>query len=284
MIPNPVRAWLTEHGAGQIIEIREVGGGCINHGRMIKTDSQQTFFVKTNSQTPADMFEREAEGLLALQIRGAPRVPLPYQAGRDYLILEYLAPAERQPDYWSVFGRQLALLHLTTSPSFGFNHDNYIGSTPQSNTWGENGFEFYAQQRLLFQARLANQHGLLTSREVQQVEGLASRLAEFIPEQPASLIHGDLWSGNLIVDSAGMPVLIDPAVYFGWAEAELAMTDLFGGFPKIFYHAYEQVRPLEPGYWERFPIYNLYHLINHLNLFGTGYRAQVLNTLARYSS
>ena len=124
----------------------------------------------------------------------------------------------------------------------------------------------------------------LQAEEVQQVERLASRLAELIPEQPASLIHGDLWSGNLIVDSAGMPVLIDPAVYFGWAEAELAMTDLFGGFPKIFYHAYEQVRPLEPGYWERFPIYNLYHLINHLNLFGTGYRAQVLNILARYSS
>jgi len=283
VIPEAVQEWLVEHSAGQVIDGRPLGGGCINYCQRIKTASGQIYFLKTNSQSPAEMFAREAEGLAALKVRDGPRLPTPYLAGPDFLLLEYLAPGERLPDFWSIFGQELTALHLVISPRFGFDHDNFIGSTPQPNGWKENGFEFFAEQRLLFQARLANRRGLLSSREVSRVERLGDRLGELIPRQPASLIHGDLWSGNLISDEHGLPALIDPAVYYGWAEAELAMTALFGAFPLSFYHAYELARPLEKGYRERFPIYNLYHLINHLNLFGEGYLAQVLAILDRYN-
>lgn len=276
--------WLVEQSAGQIIESREIGGGCINHGHYLKTSGGQTFFLKTNPQSPPDKFFREEEDLLALQLKTGPRLPIPYLAGANFLLLEYLAPAGRRMDFWTVFGRQLAQLHSVTALEFGFSHDNYIGSTPQANSWERNGFEFFAEQRLLYQARLAQQKGMLGVREVQRVESLGRRLADLIPKQPASLLHGDLWGGNLITDSAGMPAIIDPAAYYGWAEAELAMTSLFGGFPQAFYRAYEDTRPLEPGYWARFPIYNLYHLLNHLNLFGEGYLSEILAVLARYQA
>jgi fructosamine-3-kinase len=145
------------------------------------------------------------------------------------------------------------------------------------------GHRFFAERRLLYQARLAERRGLLGREQVRQAERLAARLPELIPEQPASLIHGDLWSGNTITDAAGNPALIDPAAYYGWAEAELAMTALFGAFPAGFYQAYAERRTLEPGFRQRFPIYNLYHLFNHLNLFGGGYRGEVLSILRHYT-
>lgn len=196
--------------------------------------------------------------------------------------MEDLSPGRRAGDYWPAFGRRLARLHQQTRPEFGFEHDNYIGSTPQPNPWTADGYAFFAEQRLLYQARLARRQGLLGTAEVKQTERLARRLPELVPEQPASLIHGDLWSGNALADRGGNPALIDPAAHYGWAEAELAMTTLFGGFPEVFYRAYQELNPRPPGLWERFEIYNLYHLLNHLNLFGGGYRAQVTGILRRY--
>jgi fructosamine-3-kinase len=234
------------------------------------------------------MFEREAEGLAALQSGSAsgaepfPRVPLAYCYGNSFLLLEDLKPAPPGENYWEQFGRQLAHLHQITSPQFGFDHDNYIGSTPQRNPWVDNGFDFFSEYRLRFQARLAQRNELLDVYDVRQVEAICQRLPELIPSQPASLLHGDLWSGNAITDSKGAPAIIDPAVYYGWSEAELAMTSLFGGFPETFYEAYQEEHPLEPGYRQRFPIYNLYHLLNHLNLFGTGYLSQVRSILHRF--
>ncbi len=146
----------------------------------------------------------------------------------------------------------------------------------------EDGYAFFAEQRLIYQARLAFDSRLLDERETRRVAALAQRLPELIPEQPASLIHGDLWSGNAVTDSAGGPALIDPAAHYGWAEAELGMTSLFGGFPSRFYEAYDQDRSLQPGWRERLPLYNLYHLLNHLNLFGAGYLGQVRSILSRY--
>jgi fructosamine-3-kinase len=135
----------------------------------------------------------------------------------------------------------------------------------------------------MFQVRLAYEWGRLDHVVVRQAEYLAARLADLIPEQPASIIHGDLWSGNVMTNSKGDPAIIDPAAYFGWAEADLAMTSLFGGFPPVFYQAYQEFRPLQPGWRERFPLYNLYHLLNHLNLFGASYREPVMGILENYS-
>ena len=180
-------------------------------------------------------------------------------------------------------GRKLAALHNHTNAQFGFEHDNYIGSTPQPNTWTEDGYAFFGEQRLNFQAQLAAKRGLLSRAEEGQVERVGERLAELVPQQPASLLHGDLWDGNALADENGQPALIDPAAHYGWAEAELGMTALFGGFGAEFYAAYEEARPLETGYQERFPVYNLYHLLNHLNLFGMGYHGQVIAILKRYA-
>jgi fructosamine-3-kinase len=282
VIPEEVRAWLVENGHGTVIASRGVGGGCINAGTILTTGTGLTFFLKSNRQAPADMFEREAQGLESLAVPDGPRIPRPYLHGTHFLLLENLAPGPRREDYWPSFGRQLAALHENTSSRFGFQHDNYIGSTPQPNPWTEDGYEFFAERRLSFQARLAQKQGYLEPEGVRQVERLAERLPELIPKQVASLVHGDLWSGNAMVDAAGNPAIIDPAAHFGWAEAELAMTTLFGVFPEGFYRAYSEVRLLEPGYQERYPIYNLYHLLNHLNLFGRGYLGEVLSSLRRF--
>lgn len=282
MVPESVIKWLADQGLGEVSRVQPVGGGCINNGARLQTTKDKTFFLKTNLHAPADMFAREAEGLRTIRTTDGPRVPEAYLDGPDFLLLEDLKPGSRRGNYWEIFGWQLAALHNHTNSQFGFAHDNYLGSTPQPNGWLEDGHSFYAEQRLLFQARLAQHNGFFSVREVQMVEKLASRLKELVPAQPGSLLHGDLWSGNAITDVEGAPAIFDPAVYYGWAEAELGMTALFGGFPESFYNAYEQVRPLEPGWCGRLDLYNLYHLLNHLNLFGEGYYGSVMGILQRY--
>lgn len=279
MIPGAIIEWCQKKGHGKVISSTTLGGGCINNGSRLKTTSGNTFFLKTNTNSPSDMFIREAEGLEALSVPGGPRAPKVFLSGPDFLLIEDLAPSSRAADYWSVFGRQLAVLHNNTNPKFGFDHDNYIGSTPQINIWTDDGHDFFGEHRLLYQTQRAEMRGLLGEKEMRQIENLVNRLVELIPGQPASLIHGDLWSGNAMTDDAGQPAIIDPAAHYGWAEADLAMTSLFGSFPDVFYHAYTEVRKLDNGYRERFQIYNLYHLLNHLNLFGTGYLGQVRSTL-----
>ncbi len=282
-VPQAVARWCREQGHGEPSDLRPASGGCINDGGVLTTASGARFFLKQNAAAPADMFLREAEGLQALATPEGPRVPEPLLWGPGFLLLEDLRPAPPQPGYWEAFGRRLAALHEHTNDRFGFHHDNYIGSTPQPNPWTEDGHLFFAEHRLRFQARLAHQRGLLDSSDLQRVEVLAERLPELVPEQPASLIHGDLWSGNAITGPQGEPAIIDPAAHFGWAEAELGMTALFGGFPAAFYAAYEEAHPLEPGWRARLPLYNLYHLLNHLNLFGAGYLGQVRAVLARFT-
>ncbi len=279
MIPEAVPGWLNQNKYGEVISIQAIEGGCINNGMVIQTRSGDSFFLKVNPSAPANMFEREAEGLEVLKVEGGPVVPKPLMYGMDFLLMENLSPATRCTAYWKDFGRALAALHSHQGKLFGFDEDNYIGSTPQPNPWTEDGYNFFAQARLLYMANLASRYGLLDNPTRKKISILASRLNSLVPEQPPSLIHGDLWSGNAMTDSQGNPAIIDPAVHYGWAEAELAMTSLFGSFPTQFYHAYEEVRPLEPGYQERFPIYNLYHLLNHVVLFGRGYLGQVRSIL-----
>jgi fructosamine-3-kinase len=283
MIPGAVRDWLQKQGSGEVISWQAVGGGCINHGMVLHTRTGESFFLKVNTATPANMFPCEAEGLQALRVTGGPTVPEPYLYGSDFLLMEDLAPTQKQGNYWQAFGKALATLHNHTGRDFGFPTDNYIGSTPQPNPWTRDGFDFFAQERLLFLTNTATLKGLLDRTTSDRLASLAARLRSLVPEQPPSLIHGDLWSGNAMTDSRGSPAIIDPAAHYGWAEADLAMTSLFGSFPSQFYHAYESVRPLEPDYPQRFPIYNLYHLLNHLVLFGRGYLDQIKSILNRYT-
>jgi protein-ribulosamine 3-kinase len=283
MIPDQAAKWLRENNFGEVTTTKNVGGGCINNGAQIKTTKGDSFFLKTNQYTPQDMFYKEAQGLSALKVDDGPVVPKPYIWGKDFLLMEDLSPAPRQASYWEEFGGKLANLHNHTHNQFGFEHDNYIGSTPQPNRFTEDGYVFFGEQRLLFQSELAERQGLLNKQDAAAVKRIGDRLAELVPQQPASLLHGDLWSGNAISDSKGNPALIDPAVYYGWAEAELAMTALFGAFPQSFYDTYTSTRPLESGYKNRYPIYNLYHLLNHLNLFGTGYLGQVRQILRKFT-
>ncbi len=278
-LPQEVVRWLERQGYGQVVEVRSQGGGCINQAYRLRTTSGARFFLKVNPSAPSDMFLREAEGLKALAVPQGPTVPTPYLWGENFLLMEDLCPAPRQPNYWEAFGRAMARLHQHQGPKFGFAHDNYIGSTPQPNPWTDDGYAFYAQHRLLYQAQRAYRRGLITQRDLEGVERIASRLPEWVPPQPPSLLHGDLWSGNATTDAHGGPAIVDPAVYYGWAEADLAMTALFGRFPEAFYRAYQEVRPLEPGWEERFSLYNLYHLLNHVNLFGSGYLSETRSVI-----
>lgn len=283
MYPEKLTNFIIEQGWGEITSAQALGGGCINDARVLETSSGPRLFLKQNRAIPADMFAREADGLRELgSVPGAPRVPQVFLEDANFLLLEYLAPEPRHPRIWEIFGAELASLHLHTAPRFGFHADNYIGATPQPNPWTENGHNFFVEQRLLFQAQLARKNGLLGADGLRQVERLCQRLSDLVPAQPASLLHGDLWSGNIHTGPGGLACLIDPAACYGWAEADLAMANLFGSLPAEFYASYENIRPLAPGYRARFDLYNLYHLLNHLNLFGYGYLAQVQAVLRRY--
>jgi fructosamine-3-kinase len=283
MIPAAVVDWLESHGYGKIRSQQPVGGGCINDGTRLETESGTSFFLKTNSAAPADMFASEAEGLAELRKANGPRLPYAYLWDAEFILLEDLRPTQRATDYWESLGRQLAQLHQTSNQKFGFSADNYLGTTRQPNPWTVDGYEFFAEHRLGFQVRLARDNGRLTHSEATEINRLANRLDQLVPPQPASLIHGDLWGGNAISDERGQPAIIDPAAHYGWAEAELGMTGLFGGFPKTFYTTYVETRTLDIGWADRLPIYNLYHLLNHLNLFGGGYHNQVMQIAKRFS-
>jgi fructosamine-3-kinase len=283
MLPTQITSYFNKNSFGEVVNKVPVSGGCISNGQILTTKSGMTFFLKSNPNTPADMFAREAEGLTAIRVDNGPAIPKVYLFGQDFILLEDLSPAPKRRDYWSAFGHQLAALHNYTNSQFGFEHDNYIGSTRQVNRWMVDGHQFFAEYRLNFQAQMAFESRLLSKNALKKIESIANQLTELIPSQPPSLLHGDLWSGNAVTDSSGAPALIDPAAHFGWAEAELAMTTLFGAFPSKFFQAYEEIFSLTPDYRERFPIYNLYHLLNHLNIFGRGYLNQVKAVLYRYA-
>lgn len=281
-IPSPVKDFCRANGYGNIRRATPLGGGCVNNASRLDTDGGP-LFLKVNDSTPPDMFEREAEGLIALAAPNAIRVSKVLGVGSNFILQEFVEPGKRRADFWETLGQQIAALHNTISPRFGFPHDNYIGSTPQVNTWEDDGHTFFTEHRLRYQANLARRHRLLDPSTHVSLISLISRISSLIPPQPASLLHGDLWSGNLHTGPNGEPVLIDPAAHYGWAEADLAMMTLFGSPPDSFFRAYESVRPLTPGYRDRFDLYNLYHLLNHLNLFGESYGTSVRAILQRYA-
>lgn len=275
-----------------VVTTARVGGGCINEAYRVTLGSGRVVFVKHHAHASCEVFEREAEGLSALRAVGAIRVPQVHGVapvgGGACLVLEHLETAARPPQgYEARLGAGLAQLHRASqSARAGFAHDNFLGSSPQPNGWSSDWVEFFAQQRLGHQLRLAVSAGRLEGRRVRQAERLMARLGEILgpsAQEPMVLLHGDLWSGNQMADVRGEPVLIDPAAYYGHREAELSMTMLFGGFGAEFYAGYESVWPLTAGWRERAEVYGLYHLLNHLNLFGFSYLGACARVLERWS-
>ena len=261
-----------------------IGGGCINRGFHLKGHGRD-FFVKLNAASALAMFEAEAAGLREIAATSTVRVPLPVCTGSDperaWLALEYLPLSSDGQHAMAALGERLAALHRVTSATFGWTRGNTIGSTLQVNTPLPEWSEFWVHRRLGYQLDLADRsgyRGVLQRKGELLLERVPSLLAGHRPA--ASLVHGDLWGGNAAA-IAGEPVIFDPAVYYGDREVDLAMTRLFGGFPSEFYSAYENAWPLEHGHRERRDLYNLYHVLNHLNLFGGGYLRQALQMIDR---
>jgi len=257
---------------------RPVGGGCINSAVHL-VDGERGYFVKTNDPGSVAMFEAERDGLRDMAIPGAPRVPRPVAAGTAdgfaYLALEYIELGRLSGSAWSRLGEQLVVLHRQTAREFGWHRDNTIGATPQVNHWTPHWVDFWCKHRLGYQLDLAESRGL--SRDAaERGRRLQERLKDLFPgyDPPPSLLHGDLWGGNVAADESGEPVIFDPAVYHGDREADIAMTELFGRFDRRFYDAYQGAWALDPGYAQRRTLYNLYHVLNHFNLFGGGYGSQ----------
>ena len=269
----------------EVLEARFLAGGDINTSAQVFS-AEGLYFVKWNTADCEGMFESEARGLYLLRSTDALYIPAVIGHGhhldKAYLILEYIDPVKPKADYWETFGQSLALLHSHTQPRFGLDFDNYIGSLPQSNVLTNNGVSFFVEQRLHPLAGQALYKGLLSRELYEQFQKLYQRLPDILPNERPALLHGDLWSGNVLVNEEGNVTLIDPAVYYGYREAELAFTMLFGGFDQRFYEAYRESFPLEDGFEERIPIYNLYPLLVHLNLFGTGYLSGIERVLKQF--
>jgi fructosamine-3-kinase len=237
--------------------------------------------IKRRHDVPADFFRAEARGLAALCEAQALRVPEVFEVQDDRIVLEDLGEGHRASGYWEHAGTGLARQHSVIGTRFGFDHSGYCGDSPQDNTSDDEGWRFFAERRLLPQMRRARDSGRIDARDVAAIESICLHLRERVPEMPPTLLHGDLWSGNLHACGDGSPALIDAAaVHYGWAEAELAMLTLFGAPPPAFFEAYAEHAPLRPAWHERAQLYNLYHLLNHVNLFGAGYVPTLRSALA----
>jgi fructosamine-3-kinase len=298
-MPQPLSAALAEHIAEHITELtaqpfkaetqQSISGGCINQAVKV-ADQQRSFFVKTNQgKLPDDrlsaqlaMFEAEYDGLKAMHNSHTLKVPQPLccgvangqASGQAYIVMEWLDLAGKGAETsWQRMGEQLAAMHqVLSTEGFGWHRNNTIGATPQQNGWLDNWVEFWRDRRLGPQFELAYDRGSHFPRRDELMSAIPRLLNDHHP-LPA-LLHGDLWSGNAAITAAGEPVILDPATYYGDAETDLAMTELFGRFPAVFYRAYHAALPIDAGYHQRKVLYNLYHILNHFNLFGGSYAAQ----------
>ena len=266
-----------------------VGGGCIHTSLAIQGDTpsgKRRFFAKLNEASRADLFEAEADGLAALAHAGEVAVPKVVARGADHerawLVLEWLDLEPLHGRAAASLGTALARQHRLEQPRFGWARDNFIGASPQPNGWSDDWLAFWRERRLAFQLRLAAKNRL-PSRMIDRGERLAADCEAFFrgyaPHR--SLLHGDLWGGNAAAREDGVAVVFDPAVYVGDREADLAMTELFGGFPAQFRAAYDDQWPLDDGYRARRDFYNLYHVLNHANLFAGGYVMQAAQSIER---
>ncbi len=280
-----------------ITETDRLSGGDINKAYGLTLNTGAHIFMKANSKANADFFTAEAAGLSAIEATSVIKTPEILCTGTDdgedvgysFLLLKFIKSAKPRTDYWETFARDLAALHkadtkiFEISGKFGFFQNNFIGARAQNNTPSDSWISFFRDNRLAPQFKDADSY--FTAEDRSKITKLLDHLEDFLiePNQP-SLLHGDLWSGNVMCGPEGKAMFIDPAAHIGHAEADLAMTELFGGFPEKFYDAYHEANPLEPGYENRRDLYNLYQLLNHLNLFGPTYLGPVLSIVDEYVS
>ncbi|HYE96248.1 MAG TPA: fructosamine kinase family protein [Rubricoccaceae bacterium] len=291
----PVRQ-AVEGVVGAVRRTAPVGGGCIAHATRVET-KRGPFFLKWAEGPAGRTFAKEAEGLRVLRAAAGPDLlvpePLLVRDAADgepgFFLAEWVERGRADRAYWARFGVAFAALHRAKAPvrgeagPYGFPTDNVIGRLPQPNGWRGNWPSFFREHRLEPRFALARAQGCWDAAWDALADRLLDRLSDLLPAHPTpSLLHGDLWSGNAFPSADGRAVLIDPAVYVGDREADLAMTELFGGFEAPFYDAYRAAWPLEPGYEERREVYNLYHLVNHLTHFGGGYASGVARVLRRF--
>lgn len=286
---DTIQTLLTEHHGSPITSVRlfPVGGGSVNEAYKIISNRAEFYFAKINSVSLfPSLFTKEKNSLEILAKTGAIAVPRVI-ACKEYgdhqiLILEWVEPGLRTEDFWRTFGRQLAQLHQITNACFGGKEDNYMGALPQYNPPLGNWTDFFIQQRLEPQIRLAFNYRYFNQTIMGQFRRLYHFLPEIFPDVSPSLLHGDLWKGNFLCNKNSKPVLIDPAVYFGYHQMDLAMTTLFGGFDSQFYEVYQYHIPLPTNYREIWKICNLYPLLVHLNLFGMSYLQDIVDILRPY--
>ena len=262
-------------------------GGCINHGGICVTSSGSIFLKWNDRKKFPEMLKVEAKGLSLLRTGTPLRLPKVVHVGEvddlQFLLLENVSEGRPKKTYWETFGRGLATLHQNTSETFGLDHDNYIGSLRQTNMPSQTWLDFFVEQRLRKQLQMAFDSRKIENGLIKKFESLFARLDSLLSKEGPSLLHGDLWGGNIMTDDVGDPVLIDPAVYYGHREADLAMTQLFGGFDISFLKSYDDAFPLSPGFKDRFDIFNLYPLLVHVNLFGAGYLRQVTSIVDKFA-
>lgn len=287
MISSSFKCHLQQILGRKITQIMSVSGGDISSAYCLHTSTNR-FFCKVNqSEYAPTMFITEQLGLAEISATKTIKVPLVIDTGQyktySYILMEYIESKNPSSKDMEVLGSQLAALHKSkTEEPFGWKQDNFIGSLPQSNKHRHNWIQFYVRERLIPQLKLARNKDFLSSNEIPKEEQLLKGCEKIVPLVKPSLIHGDLWSGNYMIRYDGTPYLIDPAVYVGHYEVDLAMTQLFGGFSSSFYKAHEAALPLENLYNERKDIYQLYYLLVHLNLFGSSYYVSVNQILKRY--
>jgi fructosamine-3-kinase len=274
----------------EVSSTRTLSGGDINDAFRVDLADGRRVFVKVNARAPRDMYAAEARGLRWLAEARALRVPRvlacsePEGEGPAFLALEYLEPAPRASGFDAALGHGLATLHRHGAPTYGLDHANYIGRLPQDNTPAPDWPTFYRDRRLEPQLRMATQRGLVSARMRSGFDRLFARMTEVVgPPEPPARLHGDLWGGNLHTDERGAPCLIDPAIYGGHREMDLAMMRLFGGFTQATFGAYMEAWPLADGWERRVPLYQLCPLMVHVNLFGAGYTSSVERALSQVS-
>ena len=266
----------------RLANARPIGGGCINKAYRLDGDGGP-YFAKLNRDDKLEMLEAEADGLRDIAATGTIRVPRPVCHGisgnRAYLVLEYIELGGGTPQSETEFGRRLAALHAVPQTGFGWRRDNTIGSTPQPNPASDDWVAFLREHRLGFQCRLAKRNGLRLEGTDEILEQLDGFFTDYEPRP--SLLHGDLWSGNMAFVPSGGPVIFDPATYCGDREAEFGLAEMFGGFGSAFWSAYEAEWPLDPGFGKRKLLYRLYHTLNHFNIFGGDYRSVAKRIVGR---
>jgi len=283
-LPEEIQLTLAEKG--DVTITKSLSGGSINRAFEISITNTSYFLKYNSAKRYPQMFSSEYKGLQLLVATNSIKIPKPllFMEGENYsfLLLELIKPKGHTNHFWQIFAEKLAELHRHSTSSFGLDFNNYMGGLSQSNAKHQHYVAFFIEERLQPQIKIAYDHNLLSRSHIQMAERLYFELAAILPEEKPALIHGDLWSGNFMSDEYGNPVIFDPACHYGHREADIAMTQMFGGFAPEFYHHYQEYFPMDNGWQDRMKYYRLYPVLIHLNLFGNSYLHDFLNVVEKF--